>query len=103
GPFGGRWSGESPPPGVERGGGDVLTPAESGNRQAAGGLPPQAEPPGVFETEILGTCPGLTPGLEGRNQPSRGAAVAKPVLTWAYPSEGTTSRKYGRHSGFRQR
>jgi hypothetical protein len=59
--------------------------AEHGNRQAAGGLPPQTEPPGVFATEVLGTCHELTPGLEARNQPSRVAAVARLVLPCANP------------------
>ena len=59
--------------------------AERGDRQAAGGLPPQTEPPGVFATEVLGTCHELTPGLEERNHPSRVAAVARLVLPCANP------------------
>ena len=59
--------------------------AERGDRQAAGGLPPQTEPPGVFATEVLGTCHELTPGWEERNQPSRVAALARLVLPCANP------------------
>src|SRR5262249_3652895 len=84
GPSGGRRGGESSSPGVEGGRGDPLTGAEGGNGQAAGGLPPKAKPPGVFETEVLGTCHELTPGLEERNQPSTVAAVARLVLPCAY-------------------
>src|SRR5262249_42410826 len=55
---------------------------------ATDGLPPEAQPPGVFESEILGTCHELTPGLEGWNQPNSVAAVARLVLPCAYLSDG---------------
>src|SRR5262249_43550977 len=35
---------------------------------------------GNFETEVLGTCQALTPGLEERDQPNRVAAVSRLVL-----------------------
>ena len=82
-----RSGGEPSPPGVERGGGDPLTRAEFGDRQAAGGLPPEALPPGVFETEVFGTCHELAPGLEEGDQPSSIAALARLVLPCPYPGD----------------
>ena len=80
-----RPSGESSLPVLERGGGNAFTRAEGGDRQATGGLPLEALPPGAFEVGVLGACHELAPGLVVGDQPARIAAVARLVLSSALP------------------
>jgi hypothetical protein len=54
--------------------------------QMASCLPPEAQPPGVFEAEVLRTCYRLIPGSEEPVQLSSLADLARLVSPCAYPS-----------------